>query len=178
MLKEKKNAPNFVLKDKDAKEWELKKIKSKYVVLYFYPKDNTPGCTIEALLFNKYLSDFKNLDVTIMGISGGNEKSKTKFCDKHKLKLLLLSDMDFSVAKIYGVYGEKSFMGKKYTGIERSTFILDKNQKIIKVYFRVNPSGHAKEVLDYISTLTNGNKKVKKTRSKKFTISCILTTKS
>ena len=143
-------APDFELRDKDGKFHSLNKIDSRFLVLYFYPKDSTPGCTIEAQQFNKDLSNFKKLNAIIIGISGGDEKSKTKFCEKHNLKLLLLSDSDFKVSKEYGVYGEKSFMGRKFFGISRTTFILDKDHKIINIYNKVNPLAHSEEFLIFI----------------------------
>ena len=143
-------APEFSLKDKDSKLHSLKDVKSSFIVLYFYPKDSPPGCTIEAHQFNKDLPNFKKLNTVIIGISGGDEKSKTKFCEKHNLKLLLLSDSDFKVSKEYNVYGEKSFMGKKFLGISRTTFILDKNHKIINIYNKVNPQSNSEEVLSFI----------------------------
>jgi len=143
-------AQEFSLKDKDSKLHSLKDVKSSFIVLYFYPKDSTPGCTIEAHQFNKDLPNFKKLNTVIIGISGGDEKSKTKFCEKHNLKLLLLSDSDFKVSKKYNVYGEKSFMGKKFLGISRTTFILDKNHKIINIYNKVNPQSNSEEVLSFI----------------------------
>tara|TARA_Y100000310_G_C20689623_1_gene821372 strand:+ start:376 stop:834 length:459 start_codon:yes stop_codon:yes gene_type:complete len=146
-------APNFSLKDKNGKFHSLKDIKSKYIVIYFYPRDSTPGCTVEANEFNKYLNQFKNLNTTIIGISGGDEKSKTKFCDTHNLKFTLLSDTEYKVSNKYGVYGEKSFMGKKFMGISRITFILDKNKKIIKIYDKVKPLIHSNEVLEFIKSL-------------------------
>jgi peroxiredoxin Q/BCP len=144
-------AIDFSLKDKDGKAHSLKDIKSDFIVLYFYPKDNTPGCTIEANGFNKDLDKYKKLKTAVIGISGGDEKSKTKFCEKNKLTILLLSDTDFSVSKKYGVYGEKSFMGHKYLGISRTTFILDKDRKIIKIYEKVNPISHSKEVIAFLT---------------------------
>ena len=146
-------APDFSLKDKDGKVHSLAGIESKYVVVYFYPKDDTPVCTIEANEFNQNLSEFKKLDTTIIGISGGDEKSKTKFCKEHDLNLLLLSDPDFSVCTKYGVYGEKNFMGRIFMGINRITYILDKNNKVLKVYEKVNPKGHAEEIIELIKTL-------------------------
>lgn len=154
MLAVGKKAIDFKLKDKDGKEWSLKDINAKYTVLYFYPKDDTPGCTIEAIDFTKGMADLKTVGATVVGISGGNEKTKAKFCDKHKLNVLLLSDTDFKVSEKYGVYGEKSFMGRKYMGISRVTFILDKNKKVIKVFEKVNPLGHAKEVLAALKAIT------------------------
>ena len=146
-------APNFSLKDKNNKEHSLSGIKSKYKIIYFYPKDNTPGCTIESKELSDAVSQFRKLDTEVIGISGGDNKSKEKFCTKYNLKLLLLSDTDFSVSKAYKVYGEKSFMGKEYLGIFRTTFILDKNNKIIKIFEKVSPLGHAKEVLDFVREL-------------------------
>ncbi len=146
-------APEFSLKDKDCKIHSLKDIKSKYTIIYFYPRDNTPGCTIEANEFNKYLKHFKKLNTTIIGISGGDEKSKTKFCDTHNLEFTLLSDTDYKVSDKYGVYGEKSFMGRKFMGISRTTFILNKSKKIIKIYDKVKPLTHSNEVLEFIKSL-------------------------
>src|SRR3989344_9210520 len=137
-----KIAQDFSLKDKDGNIYQLNSIKSNYIVLYFYPKDLTPGCTLEAKMFNKNLNEFKKLKTQIIGISGGNEKTKTEFCNKNNLKLLLLSDTDFLVSKKYKVYKEKSFMGKKILGIIRTTFVLDKDHKIIKTYNNVNPLNH------------------------------------
>lgn len=146
-------AKNFTLKDKDGKEHALNDIKADYIILYFYPKDNTPGCTVEAIEFSKYLKEFEKLGAKIIGISGGDERSKKKFCEKHNLKVLLLSDPDFSVAKAYGAFGKKKFMGREYEGIYRYTFLLDKDKNIIKEYKKVKPAEHAKEVLRDIKEL-------------------------
>ena len=143
----------FSLNDKDGRTISLKDFNSDYIVVYFYPKDNTPGCTIESKKFNDALDQFSKLNTIIIGISGGDEKSKTKFCDKHDLKLTLLSDPNFKVSESYGVYGEKSFMGKKYMGISRQTFVLNKNHKIIKIFEKVKPIIHTKEVLEFIRSL-------------------------
>ncbi|MBI2628462.1 peroxiredoxin [Candidatus Pacearchaeota archaeon] len=159
MLKQNSKAPDFELKDKNGKIWRLKDFKPdkiKFLVLYFYPKDNTPGCTIEAKEFSALLNDFKKLKTEVIGISGGDESSKKKFhesCDLNS-SLILLSDPDFKICKKYGVYGQKSFMGKKFLGIKRTTFILrfaDNQEKIVKVYENVKALGHAKEVLEFIS---------------------------
>ena len=104
-------APDFSLKDKDGKIHSLKKIKSPFIILYFYPKDDTPGCTIEAISFTNHLDELKKLKAEVIGISGGTEETKKKFCEKHNLKVRLLSDDTFNVCKAYGVYGEKSFLG-------------------------------------------------------------------
>jgi peroxiredoxin Q/BCP len=150
MLKEGEQAPDFSLRDKDSNIHSLSEINSDHVVIYFYPKDSTPGCTIEAQEFSKDIEEFDKLNIRIIGISGGDEKSKTKFCEKHDLKILLLSDSDFSVSNNYGVYGEKSFMGRKYMGISRWTFVLNKDHKIIKIYDKVKPELHSQEVLEFI----------------------------
>jgi thioredoxin-dependent peroxiredoxin len=151
-------APDLALKDKRGKTHSLGKIKAKNIVLYFYPKDNTPGCTIEANQFNNDLNKYKKIGTVVIGISGGDEKSKTKFCAKNNLKTLLLSDSNFNISSKYGVYAEKSFLGKKHRGIERTTFILDKNKKIIKIFTKVNPLGHSSKVLEYLSADVNSQK--------------------
>ena len=150
MVKVGEQAPDFSLRDKGGEIHSLNEVNSDYVIVYFYPKDNTPGCTIEAKDFSRDIEKFDKLNTTIIGISGGDEKSKTKFCEKQNLKILLLSDSDFSVSNNYRVYGEKSFMGRKYMGISRWTFVLNKNHKIIKIYDKVKPGIHSEEVLDFI----------------------------
>ncbi len=145
-----KKAQDFSLENKERQAYSLKDFTSDFLVVYFYPKDDTSGCTIEAQEFTQDLEKFKKLNTTIIGISGGNEETKTKFCNKYNLKVLLLSDPDFSICKKYGVYGEKSFLGKKFMGIKRTTFILDKNKNIIKIYENVKPLGHSKEILEFI----------------------------
>ena len=155
LIKKGEKAPDFFLKDKDGKAHRLKNVKAEYVVLYFYPKDNTPGCTIEAQLFNRDLKEYDRLNAKIIGISGGDEKSKTRFCNDHGLNILLLSDTDFKIAEKYGVYGEKSFIGNKYMGISRVTFILDKNKNVIKVFTDVKPLVHSKEVLEFLKSAAN-----------------------
>ena len=150
MIKIGSKAPGFSLKDKDGNAYALSKIDAAWTVVYFYPKDSTPGCTIEAKEFSKLLPEYKKAGVEVIGISGGNDKTKTKFCTNEKLSVLLLSDEDFAVATAYDSYGEKMFMGRKYMGIMRNTFILDKNKKIIHIIEKVSPLGHAKEVLEWI----------------------------
>ncbi len=145
-----KKAPAFNLPDKDGEKHRLNSMESEFIVLFFYPKDNTPGCTIESRGFSKHIKSFEKLGATVIGISGGDEKSKTKFCEKQKLKTLMLSDTDFAVSKKYKVYGPKKFMGKTFQGISRTTFVLDKNKKIIKIFDKVKPPLHPKEVLDFL----------------------------
>lgn len=149
-LEEGKKAPDFKLNDKDENEYSLSKLKANYFVIYFYPKDNTPRCTLEAKDFSDKIAEFRKRKTEVYGISGQDEKSKEKFCNKYGLKITLLADKDFTVSKKYGVYGKKSFMGMKFNGIFRTTFVLDKNKKVIKVFEKVKPFGHAKEVLEFI----------------------------
>lgn len=167
-----KNAPDFTLCDKDDVEVSLKRLKCDYTVIFFYPKDNTPGCTIQSKEYSKDLRHFRKLNATVIGISGGDNKSKAAFCKKYKLEVPLLSDSDFSTAKKYGVYGEKSFMGKKFLGIFRTTFLLDKNKKVIKVYEAASPETNSSDVISDIKALTGGKKTGSKasTAKKKVTL--------
>lgn len=146
-------APDFTLKDKDNNSVTLSKINSKYTILYFYPKDNTPGCTTEAMDFTKLKKDFEKQDATIIGISGGTNKTKEKFCTNNKLTITLLSDTDNLIGRKYGVYTTKKFMGREYMGYLRTTFVLDKNKKIIHIFENVKVNNHAKEVLQFITSL-------------------------
>lgn len=149
-IQEGDKAPDFTLKDKNEQEYKLSKIAADYTVVYFYPKDNTPGCTIEAKNFDSNMDKFETLNTQIIGISGQDEASKKKFCEKHDLNLLLLADSDFEVSKKYGVYGKKKFMGREYMGINRETFVLDKDKKVLKHYKKVKPKEHSEEVLEFI----------------------------
>jgi thioredoxin-dependent peroxiredoxin len=157
LLQKGKKAPQFSLEDKDGALHGLCK-DSDYTVLFFYPKDNTPGCTIEAKEFSEALQRFARLKIKVIGISGGDAKSKTKFCDKHGLVVPMVSDEDFAVSTAYGVYGEKKFMGRVFDGIHRTTFIIGKNRTIQHVFDKVKPEGHAQEVLDVIKSLTKQSK--------------------
>lgn len=142
---------NFKLQDKSGKVFSLDSFKGMKKVVYFYPKDDTPGCTIETKGFDSYLPKFISTKTAVIGISGGDNKSKEKFCKKYKLKLPLLSDPNNKVAKAYGAFGDKVFMGRKFKGILRNTYILDEKNKLIKKFEKVSPDGHAAEVLDFIS---------------------------
>ena len=142
-------APNLKLKSTSNQMVELNKLKSKFVVLYFYPKDNTSGCTIETNDFNKLLSKFKKYDCEIFGISKDSIDSHNKWSKKLKLKFELLSDENKTSLKAYKVWAKKKFMGKEFLGTVRSTFII-KNKKIIKEWRNVRVAGHAEEVLDFV----------------------------
>ena len=144
-----KISPNFRLLSTSNKFFELKKIKNRYVVVYFYPKDDTPGCTLETKDFNSLLSKFKKLDCLIIGISMDDLKSHNKFKKKYKVKFDLLADEKKDAIKAYKVWGKKKFMGKEFLGLIRSTFVI-KNNKIIKEWRSVKVKDHAKEVLNFI----------------------------
>ena len=153
MLKKNSKAPNFRLPSTSNKTYSLKNSLGKYVVIYFYPKDDTPGCTIETNDFNKLLSKFKKLECEIYGISKDNIKSHDKFRDKYKIKFNLLADEEIKVLKKYKVWGKKKFMGREFMGINRTTFLIDKKGKIIKIWENVKVKEHAKEVLDTLKTI-------------------------
>ena len=153
MLKENSKAPNIKLLSTSKETYSLKNSLGKYVVIYFYPKDDTPGCTIETNDFNKLLSKFKKLECEIYGISKDNIKSHDKFRDKYKIKFNLLADEEIKVLKKYKVWGKKKFMGREFMGINRTTFLIDKKGKIIKIWENVKVKDHAKEVLDTLRTI-------------------------
>ena len=144
-----KKAPNFKLISTSNKIIELKKIKSKYIVLYFYPKDDTPGCTLETKDFNSLLNKFKKLDCAIFGISKDDLKSHLKFKKKYNVKFELLADEKKEAIKAYKTWGKKKFMGKEFIGLIRSTFLI-KDKKIINVWRNVKVTNHAEEVLNYL----------------------------
>ena len=125
-------APSFKLKSTNNEVIDLKSIKSSYIVLYFYPKDDTPGCTIETNDFNKFLRDFKKLDCEIYGISKDDLKSHKKFKTKYKINFDLLADEEKKMIKSYKVWGKKKFMGREFMGIVRTTFLLDKKKILLK----------------------------------------------
>ena len=154
MLKNNIKAPNFELLSTSKKNYSLKDSIGKYVVIYFYPKDDTPGCTIETNDFNKLLTKFKKLECEIYGISKDSHKSHNKFRDKYKIKFDLLADEEIKVLKKYKVWGKKKFMGREFMGIIRTTFLIDKKGKIIKIWDNVKVKDHAKEVLETLKNLT------------------------
>lgn len=140
-------APDFKLKNQKGEVVSLKDFKGKKVVLYFYPKDLTPGCTTEACDFNENLSAIKKKNTVVLGVSFDDEKKHQKFIDKHDLKFDLLVDDLKDVAKQYGVYQLKKFMGREFMGIVRSTFVIDENGKLISIFSPVKVAGHVKEVM-------------------------------
>ena len=151
-------APSFTAPSTTLGNFSLKNSIGKYVVLYFYPKDDTPGCIIETNDFNKLLSKFKKLDCEVLGVSKDNLKSHDKFKEKYKIKFDLLADEDLKVLKKYKVWGKKKFMGREFMGTIRSTYLIDKKGQIIKVWNNVKVKDHAKEVLETFSNLLKNKK--------------------
>jgi peroxiredoxin Q/BCP len=144
-------APNFKLKNDLDAEVSLKDFKGKNVVLYFYPKDDTPGCTKEACDFRDNLKVFDKKDTVIIGVSPDKVDSHVKFKKKYGLPFQLLSDPEKTMLEAYGVWKEKSMYGRKYMGVERTTFVIDQNGKISKIFPKVSVTGHIEEVLASIS---------------------------
>ena len=151
-MKVNSKAPSFSLPSTSNNEYSLKDSLGKYIVLYFYPKDDTPGCTIETNDFNKLLSKFEKLGCTIYGISKDSLESHQKWSKKLNLKFELLADEDKTSLKAYKTWAKKKFMGKEFMGTIRSTFVIEKN-KIIKEWRNVKAVGHAQEVLDFIKNI-------------------------
>ena len=146
-----KIAPSFSLPCDDGSNIELSELRGKNVVLYFYPKDDTPGCTIEAQDFAKNIEKFKDLDSVVIGVSRDGIKSHCKFIEKYNLNFNLISDEN--LCQKYGVLKEKSMFGKKYQGIDRSTFIIDKVGNVAKIWRSVSVNGHVAEVLAHLKKL-------------------------
>ncbi len=153
MIKENTKAPFFNLPSTNKKEYSLKDSLGNFVIIYFYPKDDTPGCTIETNDFNKLLPKFKKLNCEILGISKDNLKSHEKFRDKYKIKFDLLADEEIKVLKKYNVWAKKKFMGREFMGIVRTTFLIDKKGRIIKIWNNVKVKDHAKEVLETLQNI-------------------------
>ncbi|MDE3058512.1 MAG: thioredoxin-dependent thiol peroxidase [Bacteroidota bacterium] len=144
-------APDFSLQGNDGKTYSLKNFKGRKVVLYFYPKDDTSGCTAEACAFRDNLSSIKRKDAVVVGISADSIASHLKFIDTYHLNFTLLSDESKDVLKRYHVWKEKSMYGRKYMGIERTTFIIDERGKISRIFSKVKVNGHTEEVLEALS---------------------------
>ena len=146
-----KKAPNFKLNSTSGKIVELNQVKSKYIVLFFYPKDDTPGCTLETKDFNSLLSNFKKAKCEVFGISKDSLESHNKFKDKYKVKFELLSDENKKSIKAYKTWGKKKLMGKEFMGQIRSTFLI-KDSKILNEWRNVRVKDHAKEVLNFLKS--------------------------
>ena len=148
MISEGQSLPKFQLSDSDGNTIKSNELKGKKLVIYFYPKDFTPGCTIEADEFSKDYNKFQKAGIEIIGISKDDVESHKKFCKKMKIPYILLADTKTEVSKLFGVWGKKNFMGREYMGIKRSTFLVNEDGKIFKVFEKVKPKGHSKEVLE------------------------------
>jgi len=140
-------APDFTLVDQDEKSHTLSQYRGKKVVLYFYPKDMTPGCTVQAQGMRDSMNDLEAKGIVVLGVSVDDVKSHKKFVEKHNLNFPLLSDTEKSVVQAYGVWKEKSMFGKKYMGIQRDTFLIDEEGKLIQHFEKVNPLKHASQIL-------------------------------
>lgn len=150
MMQVGKLAPNFTLKNEAGEDVRLSDFTGKKVVLYFYPKDMTPGCTTEACEFRDAHENFSGLDTVILGISTDSLERHKKFIDKYDLPFLLLVDEEHEIAEKYGVWKLKKNFGKEYMGIERSTFIIDKEGNLVKEWRKVRVKGHVEEALTYV----------------------------
>jgi len=150
MLKEGSKAPEFSLKDQKGKTHKLSEYKGKKIILYFYPRDNTPGCTKEACNFRDDDSQIRKKNAVVLGVSGDSVESHKKFQEKHALPFTLLSDPDKDVIKKYGAWKQKSMYGKTFLGIQRSTYVIDEKGKIIKVFDKVKVDNHSKEILELL----------------------------
>jgi len=140
-------APPFQTTDQEGAKVSLSDFKGQKVVLYFYPKDDTPGCTKEACSFRDAWARLKRKKIAVLGVSADDERSHRKFADKYDLPFRLLADTDRSILKAYGAWGEKSLYGRKFMGILRTTYLIDEKGKIARVWPKVKPEGHAEEIL-------------------------------
>ena len=150
MLEQGTKAPDFTLNDKDGNAVSLADFAGKKVVLYFYPKDNTPGCTRQACAFAAAYEDFKTLDAVVIGVSKDSEASHRRFAEKNGLPFILLSDPELKAVQAYGVWQEKKNYGKVSMGVVRSTFIIDEKGLVEKVMPKVKPDTNAAEILEYL----------------------------
>ena len=151
MLEVNDKVKDFTLNDTSGKPWTLSENLDKNIILYFYPKDSTPGCTTQACTYRDATSDFEKLGAKVVGISADDQASHEKFLSKHDLNFTLLSDPDKEVIKAFGAYGEKNVFGKKIVGIIRSSFIINQDGVIEKVFPKASPKKNAQEIIDYLS---------------------------
>jgi thioredoxin-dependent peroxiredoxin len=147
VVEEGKPAPDFELQSDSGETVKLSDLRGKQVVLYFYPKDDTPGCTAQACGIRDAYGEFEREGAVVLGVSPDDESSHVKFKDKYELPFTLLADSDHAVAERYGVWAEKTYMGKKYMGIDRSTFVIDEDGTVKKAMHKVKPDSHADDVL-------------------------------
>lgn len=148
MLNEGDPAPAFSARDAQGKTINLSDFRGRKLVLYFYPKDNTPGCTKEACSFRDLFTELETRGIRVVGVSSDSEASHVKFAARYDLPFTLLSDPDHAISTAYEAYGEKLFMGKRYMGVNRITYLIDENGKIKKIFKKVKPENHSREVID------------------------------
>jgi peroxiredoxin Q/BCP len=156
-----KKAPDFSLLDQNGKKHALKEYAGKWLLLYFYPKDDTPGCTIEACTIRDQFQDFKKIKAVVVGVSTDSVESHRKFADGYELPFTLLADTEKKVVNAYGVWGEKNMMGRNYMGTKRTSFLIDPKGTVAKVYEKVKPALHADEVLADLTALSKPKPKAK-----------------
>ena len=149
MINEGETVPAFEADDADGNRVKSSEFKGRRHVIYFYPRDFTPGCTTEADEFSRDYAKFQNAGIEIIGISPDDVRSHRKFCDKMGIRYPLLADTEKEISKKFGVWGKKKFMGREYMGVIRSTFLVDEKGRIFKTFPKVKPAGHAKQVLEY-----------------------------
>ena len=147
-------APDFTLRDQDDKMRSLSDFKGSFIILYFYPKDMTAGCTLEAQEFRDHQYELDDLEAVVLGVSADDVESHKEFCQGENLNFTLLSDPGGEICKTYDVWREKMMFGAKVEGIERTTFLIDKDGKVVKVYSKVKPLGHAEKVIADLKTLS------------------------
>lgn len=147
-----KNFPNITIKDQNNHDFDIMNIKNKFILLYFYPKDMTPGCTAQAIAIKEAWEDFVKFDCQVIGISKDTPKKHTDFIAKYNLPFTLLSDTNLEISKYYGTYVEKSMFGRKYMGIERSSFLLDADRRVLHQWLKVKPASHAEHVLSFLDS--------------------------
>ncbi len=152
-IKEGKLAPDFKAPDQNGEEHKLSDYRGKWVLIYFYPKDDTPGCTKEACSIRDTWPEFRKLNIKVFGVSIQDEKSHKKFQEKYDLPFTLLADPEKKIVKKYGVWAEKSLYGRKYMGTLRNSFLINPEGKILKIYEKVNPVSHVSEVLEDLKKL-------------------------
>ena len=152
MVKEGQPAPDFTLRSDTGESVTLSSLRDRSVVLYFYPKDDTPGCTTQACGIRDAWGDFERAGAVVLGVSPDDEKSHEKFKQKFDLPFTLLADTDHEVADAYGVWGEKSYAGKTYMGVHRSTFVIDGDGNVTRIFRDVKPAEHADQVLEALGS--------------------------
>ena len=153
MIAEEQEAPDFTLPDQDGNQFKLSELRGQPVVLYFFPKADTPGCTTQACGVRDHRSDYEGTGARVVGVSPDTVRAQRKFADKYGLDFTLLADENHEVADLYGVWGEKKMYGKTYMGVSRETFLIDSEGKVVKIFPKVSPKTHDEVVLEALSEL-------------------------